>query len=356
MKIRSVIFGLRSKKLLPEEKEFLELYNPLGVILFSRNIDNPSQVNQLILEIRRALSRENAPIFIDQEGGRVSRLKEPYWFKPPTAEIFGKIAEENLDDAKQAVYLNAQIIGLDMAKIGINIDCAPVLDVPVSGAHSVIGDRAFSHDKHIVVELAQRFADGLRSTGVVPIMKHIPGHGRGFVDSHMELPVVQTDYKELKHNDFFPFKQIKKVDWAMTAHILYNSIDPENPATTSKKVIDVIRSEIGFKGLLVSDCITMQALNGTMPQRAKQSFTAGIDIVIHSHGSLDEQKSVAAVAPYMTENQLDILLRSYETAEPHYHVKNKTNLQNELFSLLGKYNMAKEANHIPDPTEFIPPK
>lgn len=351
MSIKPVIFGLRQKKILPEEKEFLKKHNPLGIILFSRNIDSPEQVQELVMEIRKTLGRSDAPILIDQEGGKVTRLRPPHWVRPPAAAVFGRIAEENLSEAKKAAYINGQIIGHDLVSLGINVDCAPVLDVPIKGAHSVIGNRAFSTDKNIVTELGQSMADGLMSTGIVPIIKHIPGHGRGLADSHLELPIVKDDYSTLKENDFYPFYNLRKLPWAMTAHIVYEAIDPKLPATYSPEVIKVIREVIGFKGLLISDCITMRALTGSMEERATKSFQAGVDIVIHSFGDLDEMRAVASIAPNMSENQLDLLKLSYHQAEQHYHLKPRSVLQSELMHYIDKYNLSEVMENIFDPTE-----
>ncbi len=351
MHIKPIIVGVRQKTLLQEEIDFLKIYNPLGVILFSRNIDNPEQITELTSNIRKILGRPDAPIFLDQEGGRVARLKEPHWIKPPAASLFGQIAEVNLHDAKQAAYLNGQIIGSDLIAAGFNVDCAPVIDIPIKGAHSVIGNRAFSTNKEFVAILGNEMARGLMSAGVVPIIKHIPGHGRGLVDSHLELPVVKADYSDLKNNDFYPFKELNYLPMAMTAHIIYNSIDPENPATTSKKVIDVIREEINFNGLLVSDCITMKALNGTMAERAEKSFDAGVDIVIFSHGSIEEMHEVASHSPNMNQSQLDLLKKAYHQASRHYHFKARSELQGELMILIDKYNLSEVTGNIFDPTE-----
>jgi beta-N-acetylhexosaminidase len=352
MKIKPIIFGVQGKSLTENEIGFLQKNNPLGIILFSRNIENPEQVRTLVSSIRETLEREDAPILLDQEGGRVSRLKEPFWRKPPAAAIFGIIAKENLEDAKKAVFLNAQMIGADMAALGINVDCAPVLDIPVAGAHSVIGNRAFSNDKKIVAELGKSMADGLMSAGIVPIMKHIPGHGRGNADSHLQLPIVKTSLTELEKTDFYPFKKMNKLSWAMTAHIVYTAIDPDNAATISPKVIEVIRQVIGFKGLLISDCITMKALNGTMAEKAAATFKAGVDLVIHSHGSLEEMQQVADISPYMTESQIALLIKSFHQTMAN-NSKAYSEIHGELHSIIHRYHLEETVGNLFDPTEQL---
>ena len=353
MHIKPLIFGITGKSLTENEISFLKLYNPLGIILFSRNIDNPKQVQDLTVNIREILGRNDAPILLDQEGGKVARLKEPHWIKPPAAAIFGKMAEYNLEDAIQAAYIHGKIIGHDMAAVGINVDCAPVLDVPVKNAHDVIGNRAFSHDKDLVLKLGQSMADGLRSSSVIPVMKHIPGHGRALVDTHLDLPRVKTSLDDLKNSDFYPFTNAKNIHWAMTAHVVYESIDPENPATTSQKVVKLLRDDIGFKGLLISDCITMKALNGTMTEKARKTFDAGVDLVIHSHGSLLEMASIANVAPNMNDAQLAFLQASYDSFIIDQKVQARSEMQGILMNYIDKYNLSEVAGDIFDPTEQL---
>ncbi|MEQ9116204.1 MAG: beta-N-acetylhexosaminidase [Rickettsiales bacterium] len=352
MHVKPLIFGISGKALTEAETEFLQLYNPLGVILFSRNIDNPEQVQNLTASIREVLGRQDAPILLDQEGGRVSRLKEPHWIKPPAAAIFGKMAEVNLDDALKAAFLHGRIIGYDMAAVGFNVDCAPVLDVPVSGAHDVIGNRAFSHNKELVLKLGQAMADGLSASQVAPIMKHIPGHGRAMVDSHHELPKVTASLAELRASDFYPFQNARNIYWAMTAHVVYEAIDPKNPATTSATVVDLLRDEIGFEGLLISDCITMKALNGTMVEKASRSFEAGVDLVIHSHGPLNEMAEVAKSSPDMTEDQLTLLAKSFDSLKELEHkFQPRSEMHARLINLIDSYNLSEVSGNIFDPTE-----
>jgi beta-N-acetylhexosaminidase len=316
-KHKALILSMKGERLLEEERELFAREKPLGFILFSRNIKNKAQVKDLVKELRDAVDNEDAPIFLDQEGGRVARLKEPLWYHPLPAATFGKIAEQNLELAKEACKLNAQLIAYDMINLGININCAPMVDILQPYSDNVIGDRSYGADKHIVTELARAMADGLLSGGVQPIIKHIPGHGRAKSDSHLTLPEVHEEYKELQEVDFYPFTKLNHYYWAMTAHVLYTSIDPEQSATLSKKVIKEIRETIGFKGLLVSDCITMKALKGSMKEKALSAFQAGCDIVIYSGISLEEMANIMSVTPNISLEQEILLQASYSQASEH---------------------------------------
>ncbi len=252
---KSAIIGVLGLSLSEGERNLFSLYKPVGFILFSRNIKDKEQIKNLVSELRACINNTKAPILIDQEGGRVARLRGKDWYTAPPASIFGRIAEIDIEDAKRAAYLNALLIGNDLSELGIDVNCAPVVDIPVAGSHDVIGDRAFSENKKIVTMLAQAAIDGFRAAGVKAIVKHIPGHGRANADSHWSLPVVETNYEELVENDFYPFQNLQNANWAMTAHILYKSIDADNPATQSPEVIRHIRETIGFKGIIpLSTC------------------------------------------------------------------------------------------------------
>ena len=349
---KAAIFGIAGHSLSSEEKIFFQQEKPTGFILFSRNIANTQQIQKLVRDLRDSVGNPNAPILIDQEGGRVARLREPLWYSPPPAAIFGKIAEYNLDDAKKACALNTELIAKDLLELGINVDCAPVADVPVKGANDVIGDRAFSYDKEIVTELVQTTIDAFNNQNITPIIKHIPGHGRATADSHLKLPIVDTDYKTLQKTDFYPFKHTNNIKWAMTAHIVYNAIDPENPATQSSRVIDEIRSTIGFEGLIVTDAITMQALSGSMGERADRSFKAGCDLAIHANGNLSEMSDVIKYAPTLTNEQIKLLDSSCKISNsPNLE---KGDLKLELNSILKKYNNNENnKSNLQDPTENV---
>jgi len=289
------IYGCTGTSLSAAEKSFFGETRPWGFILFGRNISDSEQVKALVEELRATIGDEKAPVLIDQEGGRVARLKPPYWHARPPAARFGALYETNPDAAREAVYLNARLIAHDLASLGINVDCLPVLDVPVPGSHDVIGDRAFATDPATVITLGKAQIEGLIDGGVLPVMKHIPGHGRAGADSHLDLPRVSATAEELSASDFVTFRSLDTCPIAMTAHVVYESIDPQRPATTSPKVIrDVIRGEIGFDGLLMSDDLSMKALDGPLSVRARQSLFAGCDLVLHCNGDMNEMKEVAS--------------------------------------------------------------
>src|SRR3569833_2454453 len=289
------IYGCAGTSLSADEQAFFRDVKPWGFILFARNINDPSQVRALIAELRATVDDVNAPVLIDQEGGRVARLKPPQWRARPPAARFGALHAIAPQAAKEATYLNARLIAHDLASLGINVDCLPVLDVPQPGAHDIIGDRAFAADHHVIIELGKAQIEGMLDVGVLPVMKHIPGHGRAGSDSHLELPRVSAPVEELSAVDFVTFRSLDSCPMAMTAHVVYDSIDPQRPCTTSPKVIrDVIRGEIGFDGLLMSDDLSMKALDGPLNARAKAALFAGCDVVLHCNGDMEEMKDVAS--------------------------------------------------------------
>ncbi|MCH9753709.1 MAG: beta-N-acetylhexosaminidase [Alphaproteobacteria bacterium] len=341
---KAVIFGVNGHKLTAEEESFFKKEKPAGFILFSRNIKDKKQLKELVYSLKETIDNINAPILIDQEGGRVARLKEPNWYHPPAAAVFGGIARKNLRDAKEACRINAQILGYDLSEMGINVDCAPLVDIPIKGSNNVIGDRAFSNDITITIELAKSMIEGLSKSGITHIVKHIPGHGRSMLDSHFELPHIGTDIKTLEQTDFLPFIALNKSRWAMTAHIVYKNIDPSHPATHSKKVIDLVREKIGFKGIIVTDCITMKALKGTPEYNAKQAFNSGCDLVMFSRPNISEMKSIISIAPEIKIDDLNL--------EKQRNLKKDVvkNLYAELKSLMSKYKIQNTSIDI-DPTE-----
>lgn len=289
------IYGCAGTTLSAAEKNFFREVKPWGFILFARNISNSGQVSDLVKQLRETVEDGRAPVLIDQEGGRVARLKPPHWHARPPAVRFGALSVDNPEAAREACYLNARLIAHDLASLGINVDCLPVLDVPVPGAHDIIGDRAFAHDPATIIALGRAQIEGLMDGGVLPVMKHIPGHGRAGADSHLALPRVSVTAAELSASDFVTFRSLSQCPIAMTAHVVYELIDPQRPATTSPKVIrDVIRGEIGFDGLLMSDDLSMKALDGALSVRAKSALFAGCDLVLHCNGDLDEMRSVAS--------------------------------------------------------------
>ncbi|HVE03831.1 MAG TPA: beta-N-acetylhexosaminidase [Rhizomicrobium sp.] len=289
------IFGCTGTALASDERAFFRETQPWGFILFARNVHDRDQIRSLVASLRETVGDDRAPVLIDQEGGRVSRLKPPGWKERPPAARFGKVYGNQHEAGVEACYLNARLIAHDLAEVGINIDCLPVLDLPVEGADAVIGDRAFSRDPVAVIDLSKAQIEGLMDGGVLPIMKHIPGHGRATADSHLALPRVDTDAEELSATDFVTFRSLDTCPMAMTAHVVYEAIDAQRPATTSPKVIrDVIRGEMGFDGLLISDDLSMKALDGPLSVRTKAALFAGCDIVLHCNGNLDEMKEVAS--------------------------------------------------------------
>ncbi len=291
---RAVVFGMAGLVLGPDERRFFREANPLGFILFARNVENPAQVRALVDDLRAAVGRADAPVLIDQEGGRVARLRPPHWRAALPAKVFGDLYVRDPARAREAARLNHRLLAGELAGLGITVDCAPVLDVPVAGAHDVIGDRAFARDPAIVADLGRAACDGLLAGGVLPVIKHVPGHGRARTDSHKELPTVDTSLVEMEAADFVPFRSLRDAPWAMTAHVLYTALDRDRPATISPIVIEtVIRKHIGFDGVLVSDDIGMSALRGDYRSRAETSLRAGCDVVLHCSGDAAEMRAVA---------------------------------------------------------------
>ena len=289
-----VIFGISGTVLSADEREFFAKIRPYGYILFARNCENPAQIKELTLSLQEISGQgRGLPILIDQEGGRVARLKPPHFPEFPPAAYFAKIAETDLEAAKIATYDNARKIADMLLELGITVNCAPLADIPVAGANDIIGDRAFGDNPAQVIALARAFADGLIAGGVTPVLKHIPGHGRAVADSHMELPVVNTSLEELRKTDFVPFKALADLPMAMTAHVLFTAIDPQNMATVSPAAIRLIREEIGFKGVLMSDDLSMKAMRGSFSERARAVLSAGCDLVLHCNGDMAEMKQVA---------------------------------------------------------------
>ena len=311
----AVIFGLSGPVLSDRERRFFAQSDPLGFILFARNCEAPEQLRTLVESLREVVGREDAPILIDQEGGRVARLGPPHWRQAPPAAPFGALAQRDLERAKQAVRLNAHLIGSELTALGIDVDCAPVLDVPVPGSHDIIGDRAYSTDPALVGMLGRASVEGFLEAGVIPVVKHVPGHGRASVDSHLDLPVVQTPLDELRRTDFVPFAALADAPWAMTAHVVYSAIDPDQPATISRKVVEtIIRREIGFDGVLVSDDLGMKALSGEVGDRAAAALAAGCDVALHCGGAMDEMQAVAAAVGPLGDASLVRLKRAKATA------------------------------------------
>ncbi len=295
MPVRAFISGCGSTALSDEEKYFFSETCPWGLILFKRNIENPAQVTALVKNFREIVGRSDAPVLIDQEGGRVQRLGPPHWPAFPAAERLTKAG-----DSAQAVGLGARLIASELLPLGINVDCLPVADLRFPGAHDVIGDRSYGSEPETVAGLARAAADGLIAGGVLPVVKHIPGHGRALADSHLELPRVAASRAELEATDFEPFRLLSDLPLAMTAHVIYEAIDGDRPATISPSVIaEVIRGHIGFDGCLMTDDVSMKALSGNIGDNTRAAFAAGCDLALHCNGNMEEMRAVAANTPLL---------------------------------------------------------
>ena len=291
------IFGLSGLQLTDDERELFRSSDPLGFILFARNIDSPTQVLALTDALRELTGRADLPILIDQEGGRVARLGPPHWRGWPPARDFADVFAGDPERAREAALCNYQALALDLVALGITVDCAPVLDVPVPGAHDIIGDRAFGEDPATIATLGAALLEGFSRVGVVGVIKHIPGHGRSRADSHEALPRVSTPAQELQR-DLQPFRALADAPMAMTAHIVYEAWDEQHCATLSPRIIsDVIRGDIGFDGLLMSDDLDMKALAGPVPQRGAAALQAGCDVALNCWGHIDDMRGLAEVLP-----------------------------------------------------------
>jgi beta-N-acetylhexosaminidase len=310
----ALITGLAGPALKPAEAAFLREARPAGIILFGRNLASHDQIRALIADARDAVGAEDTLVLIDQEGGRVQRLRPPLGRALPPGAAYGLLYQRDKAQAVKAAFDVARLMAHDLSALGINTNCAPVLDLPVLGAHDIIGDRAFGRTPEQVVALAGAVAEGHLAGGVLPVIKHIPGHGRATSDSHVALPVVSEPREVLSKTDFAPFKALSGLPVAMTAHMVFRSLDPDAPASTSEIVTrEVIRGEIGFDGLLMSDDLTMRALSGSMRQRAERVIAAGSDLVLHCTGDMGEMREAAAGSPVLSGPAL----RRFEAAARH---------------------------------------
>ena len=299
-----VIFGVKSYKLQKKEKIFFEKSNPLGFILFERNCKNFHQTKLLIKDLKKTISHKHIMILIDQEGGRVTRLQSTNWKSYPSAEYFGIKAKKNLAIAKKLVFKNSVDIAKDLKKLGVNMNCAPVLDVKHNFTNNVIGDRSFSSNPEIVSELGKSFCNGLKKIGIIPIIKHIPGHGPSNKDSHKTTPNVDLDLISLDKKDFLPFKKLNKEPAAMIAHIIYNKIDKEIASCSKEIIKKIIRNKIGFKGLLFSDDINMKALKGTTKNKVKAIIRSGCEIILHCNANIKEMMQIYLSIPFIKSKTL----------------------------------------------------
>ncbi len=299
-----IVFGVKSYKLKKKEKNFFQESNPLGFILFERNCKNYKQTKLLIKDLKKTTSHKYTMIMIDQEGGRVARLKNPNWKLYPSAEYFGIKAKKNLSVAKKLIFKNSIEIAKDLKKLGINMNCAPVLDVKYDFTNNVIGDRSFSSNPRIVSELGKSFCNGLKKIGIIPIVKHIPGHGPSSRDSHKTTPNVDLDLISLNKKDFLPFKKLNKEPAAMIAHIVYNKIDKEIACCSKEIIKKIIRKKIGFKGLLISDDINMKALKGTIKNKVKAILKSGCEIILHCNANIKEMMQIYSSIPLIKNETL----------------------------------------------------
>ncbi len=307
----ALITGLASPALSADERAFLAHVRPAGIILFARNIADHEQIHRLVSDALEAIDSADVLVLVDQEGGRVQRLRPPLGRVLPPASAYAALYAESPQVATRAAWLAARLLADDLKALGIDMNCAPVLDLPVPGAHEIIGDRAYGHRIDQVAALGRAVAEGLMGGGVVPVIKHIPGHGRATADSHLALPVVTTGAAELEQSDFAPFRRLADMPAAMTAHVVYTAFDASAPASTSRIVTDkVIRGHIGFDGLLMSDDLGMHALAGPMHARAEAVIAAGSDVALHCSGVLAEMQDAAAGVPYLS----GAAMRRFETA------------------------------------------
>ena len=339
---RAVILGCAGEQLSGDEHRFFSAADPVGFILFRRNCRSPDQVRELVAALRGAVGRSDAPILIDQEGGRVARLRPPSWRLYPSAARLGSLPDPQ---AEVAVRLGARLIADDLRDLGITVGCMPVLDVPVTGAHPVIGDRAYGSEPGRVTKLARAACRGLLEGGVLPVVKHIPGHGRARVDSHHGCPVVETETDELSRTDFAPFHALAAMPWAMSAHIVYRAIDMTAPATLSRGVIsEVIRGVIGFDGVLVSDDLSMHALGGGIAERPGRALAAGCDLALHCNADRSEMEAIVAGAELISVLSAGRLARA-EAMRHHFEMKefDRRETEEEFEALLGDRGISERA-------------
>ncbi|HEY3640001.1 MAG TPA: beta-N-acetylhexosaminidase [Xanthobacteraceae bacterium] len=301
MTARAFITGILGTVLTAAERSFLREAEPWGLIVFKRNVETPQQLGALVADFRAAVGRADAPVLVDQEGGRVQRLGPPHWPSYPAGAQYGRIWERDPASALEAARMGARLIASDLLAVGIDVDCLPLADVPTPDADPVIGDRAYGESAEKVAAIAGALADGLMEGGVLPVLKHLPGHGRATADSHHRLATVTADRSSLEAVDFSAFRPLAGLALGMTAHVVFSAFDPVAPATTSVTMVqDVIRDSIGFEGLLMTDDISMGALSGSLAERSVAALTAGCDVILHCNGRIEEMRAVAGAVPRLT--------------------------------------------------------
>ncbi|SDG15948.1 beta-N-acetylhexosaminidase [Pelagibacterium luteolum] len=321
----ALFVGMPGYSLSDDEIAFFRDANPFGLFLFKRNLDNPEQIRALVRQFREAVRREDAPVYIDQEGGRVQRLDNGNWPLFRALGDFGALAAKDMDAAKTALRLSTLAMGTMMAELDIGSGTTPVVDLAIKGMHDVIGQRAFSDDPEIVTALGREVVEAMLEVGEMPIIKHIPGYGRVKVDPHFDLPVVDAALDDLMATDFKPFIDLKDAPWAMVAHLIFTALDTERPASVSPIVCDFIRSTLGYDGVIITDCLTMEALSGTWAERVTATLDAGYDIALHSQGTLAQSEAAAKAARPLSEHSLGRIARAnarlgkarYDVADLH---------------------------------------
>ena len=298
MTLKAFISGCAGTSPSDAERRFFAEEKPCGLILFARNCESPAQIAALVAAFKDAVESDEVLVLIDQEGGRVQRLRPPNWRAMPPARCFGRLYETTPEAAKQAAFSAARLMAQELRDCGINVNCTPVLDVPKRGAHEIIGDRAFSDDPEVVIALGRAVIDGTLAGGVLPVVKHVPGHGRAPADSHLALPRIDASAAELDATDFRPFRALADAPLAMTAHVLIPAFDDRRPASVSPVIMgEVIRDRLGLKGLVMSDDIGMQALGGPYAERARDVIAAGCDVALHCSGELSEMLEIGPAVP-----------------------------------------------------------
>jgi len=340
MSTRAFITGVSGTELTADERAFIRAERPWGFILFKRNVATPAQVAALVAELRSAANAPDAPVLIDQEGGRVQRLGPPHWPVYPPGAVFSTLYDTDSALGLTAARLSARLIAADLADLGITVDCLPLADVPVPGADAVIGNRAYGTSPDKVAAIARAVTEGLEQGGVLPVLKHIPGHGRATADTHFKLPTVDTPQDELERTDFAAFKPLADLPMAMTAHVVFSAVDPAHPATTSATMIaQVIRGAIGFQGLLMSDDVSMNALAGSIAERTRAIFAAGCDMALHCNGNIEEMREVAGQTPELSGRALEranAALAARKAPQPFDRVAARA----ELDALIARANTA----------------
>jgi len=317
MNSRAFITGVSGTELSAAEREFIRVERPWGFILFKRNIETPEQVSYLVRELRNSVGSPDAPVLIDQEGGRVQRFGPPHWPAYPAGAVFGTLYDIDRGLGLTAARLSARLMAADLIDLGVTVDCLPLADVPVAGADAVIGNRAYGTEPGKVAAIARAVTEGLEQGGVLPVLKHIPGHGRATADTHFRLPEVDTSKAELECTDFAAFQPLADLPMAMTAHVVFSALDPAHPATTSATIIEqVIRGVIGFQGLLMSDDVSMNALAGSIAERTRAIVDAGCDMVLHCNGKLDEMREVARQTPELSGRALERADKALASRKP----------------------------------------